>query len=279
MKVHLINLDRSPERLAWFQRQSARLGLDLVRLPAVDAQHLEEGEIARLRDLSSRRNPLSAGEIACFLSHRKIWQTVAGGTEDWVFVAEDDIHFAQDAGAFLKATGWIPATALLIKAETNLRRQELSHAVLGRPFGHELRELRSNHFCSGGYFLSREGASRLLAFSARRCEPVDVILFSPELGILREMPVLQLSPAICVQDMFLTGRAAGAALKSLIEAPRADRRNWEKQTIGPRGASKLSREANRIAGQAAEALRRTLSVVGRRSVFRKIPITIDGTGE
>ena len=278
MKVHFINLDRSPDRLAWFQRQAARLGLDLVRVPAVDALNLEEGEITRLRGLSSRKNPLSAGEIACFLSHRKIWKAVEQGTDDWVFVAEDDIHFTPDAGSFLNATAWIPADALLIKAETNLRRQELSYTVLGRPFGHELRELRSNHYCSGGYFLSRTGASRLLAFSARRCEPVDFILFSPELGILREMPVLQLSPAICVQDMFVVDRNGPGALKSLIAAPRSERRNLEKRTVGPRGTAKVWREAKRFAGQAAGPLRRAWLFARGRSIFRKIPIALDDLG-
>ncbi|WP_292455937.1 glycosyltransferase family 25 protein [Mesorhizobium sp.] len=37
--------------------------------------------------------PLSAGEIGCFLSHRKVWQMVAGSRDEWAFVAEDDNIF------------------------------------------------------------------------------------------------------------------------------------------------------------------------------------------
>ena len=274
MKVYFINLDRSSDRLDWFRRQGGRLGLDMVRVPAVDGREMDEAELSRLRGLSSGNSLLSTSEVACFLSHRKIWRSVADGDEDWAFVAEDDIHFSSDAGAFLNSTGWIPANSYLIKAETNLKRQELSRAVLGRPSGHELRELRSNHFCSGGYFLSRDGAARLLAFSDVRCEPVDVILFSPDIGVMREMSVLQLSPAICLQDMFVPGHE-GKTLESVIDTARTDRRKSEKQAL--RREKKLRREAKRVAGQIVEPFRRLFLIATGHSVFRTVPFEI-GSG-
>lgn len=267
MKVYFINLDRSPDRLAWFRNQGEALGLDLVRVPAVDAGKLDATEIARLNALSSGNSVLSAGEIACFLSHRVVWLRIVEGPDQWAFVAEDDIHLSPDIAKFLGSPEWIPAGVELIKAETNLRRQELSKRVWARPFGHELRQLRSNHYCSGGYFVSQQGAARLLAFADRHVEQADVILFSPELGILRETPVLQIAPALCLQDMYLDEARQDRRLASLIDAPRVSRRKSKNM---PR-AAKLWREASRVARQAAEPFRRSLLVVTGRSVFRKVP--------
>ena len=65
---------------------------------------------------------------------------------------------------------------------------------------------------------------------------------------MREMSVLQLSPAICLQDMFVPGH--GNSLKSVIDTARTDRRKSEKQALGRE--KKLRREAT--AQQAASRL-------------------------
>ncbi len=267
MKVYFINLDRSPDRHAWFRRQGEALGLDLVRVPAVDGRKLDANEMARLAALSSGNSVLSAGEMACLLSHRFVWRLIVDGPDQWTFVAEDDVHLSPEITKFLGSPEWIPAGADLIKAETNLRRQELSKKVWARPFGHELRQLHSNHYCSGGYFVSQEGAARLLAFTDRHVEQADVILFSPELGILRETNVLQIAPALCLQDMYIEETKRDRRLASLIDAPRVSRRKSRDMSW----AAKIWREARRVARQAAEPFRRSFLIVTGRSVFRKVP--------
>ncbi len=265
MKAYFINLDRSPERRDWFLGQAAALEIGFTRVPAVDSRELGEAEMARQRALASGDTELSPGEIACLLSHRKVWRLVAGASDPWAFIAEDDIHFAPDAARFLSTPEWIPAGAEVVKAETTLIRQELSRKVWAEPFGHELRQLRSNHFCSGGYFLSRDGAARLLGFTDRHVEPVDVILFSPELGVLNQTPVLQLSPAICLQDMYMARR--DSRLDSDIHSERVSQRRSRKMPP----IAKLRREAKRVAGQIVEPFRRLVAIGSGRSVFRTVP--------
>lgn len=53
MKIYLINLDRSPDRLTWFMGQVEGKGLDVVRVPAVDARLLDESDFDRLLKLTS----------------------------------------------------------------------------------------------------------------------------------------------------------------------------------------------------------------------------------
>jgi len=267
MKVYFINLDRSPDRLAWFRNQGEALGLDLVRVPAVDAGKLDATEIARLNALSSGNSNLSGAEIACFLSHRNVWRIIAE-SDGWAFVAEDDIHFARDAGKFLRSADWIPAGVEVVKAETNLRGQELSRTIWGRPFGFELRQLHSDHFCTGGYFLSPSGARRLLDFTQGRCEPADVVLFSPRLGILRQTPVLQVTPAICLQNMYLVGTAQ-KELQSAIEASRNDERRAHRRRMS--GGAKFRKEVRRVGWQILEPFRRVFLIATGRSVFQRVP--------
>lgn len=274
MKVYLINLDRSPDRLAWFRGQTEGMEIDLVRVPAVDAKDLPEAELNRLRALSSGRRSrsrdqriLSAGEIGCFLSHRKIWEFVAKGAAPWAFVAEDDIHFSPDAATFLRRDDWIPRGADMIKAETNLRRHELSVKVWGQAEGHELRRLCSYHFGSGGYFISPSAAAHLLAFTEWRCDPVDEILFSPTLGVLKQIAVLQISPAICIQDVYLEEHADTDVLRSVIERERVTVRRGARQM---RLAAKLVREIRRLGLHTVESFRRAFMIGTGRAVFRRV---------
>lgn len=265
MKAYYINLDRSAGRREWFERQARRLGIAFERVAAVDAAALPEPELTRLRSMASA--PLSAGEIGCFLSHRRIWKTIVERDDEWAFVAEDDVHFSIDAGRFLSDCGWLPSGAELVKAETWLTRLELSRAVCGRPFDHELRRLRSKHLGSAGYFVSRAGALRLLAFTAERCNPVDLVLFSPKLGIIGDTAVLQLSPAICIQDALLPDHAESTVLASLIQPKR--REGWD--AGAPRQVwRKVRREIARIGGQTTGAIRLATMILTGRSIVRKV---------
>ena len=103
MRVLLINLDRSPERLAEFQAEAARCGLAFERLPAVDGRTLTEAEIAALVDPKFRFQPMGPGEIGIFLSHREAWRIAAAGPDRWTAVMEDDVRLADDVPALLAA--------------------------------------------------------------------------------------------------------------------------------------------------------------------------------
>lgn len=266
MKAYYINLDRSVDRRDWFERQAHRLGIEFERVTAVDAAALPEPELARRRAMAS--GPLTAGEIGCFLSHLAIWKSVAEGSDDWVFVAEDDVHLTSDAKAFLETSDWLPPGAELVKAETTRNRVELTRAVYGRRSGYELRRLKTVHLGSAGYFLSRQGARQLVAIAAAHCEPADLMLFSTGHGMLGKAMVLQLQPAICIQDFLLDGHADRSALMTTIGYRR---RTWDdgkpKRTL-----AKIRRELVRIWRQAAWIARWATRTATLRSVFRRIDI-------
>jgi glycosyl transferase family 25 len=267
VRLYYINLDRSTARREWFERGASRLGVEFTRIAAVEGATVPESLAERLRDLSSA--PLSAGEIGCLLSHRTIWKIVAEGGEEWAFIAEDDVHFSADARPFLTSSEWIPAGVEAVKAETFVNRVELSRHICATPFGHALHRLKSAHLGSGGYFVSRQAALRLLDFTEKHCEPVDQILFSPKLGVLRKARILQLSPAICIQDIFVEAHSGSEALASTIETRRRD--GWD-ETKRRTPGEKLSRELWRVGRQVKGALRLAMTIGSGRSIMRKIAV-------
>jgi glycosyl transferase, family 25 len=271
MKVYFINLDRSPERLEWFLKQTGGMDLDLVRVPAVDAKELPDTELDRLRALSSGRNSLSAGELGCFLSHRKAWEMVVADNAPWAFIAEDDIHFSRNAASFLRSHDWIPAGADMIKGEATLKQVEMGNKVEATPFGHELRRLISYHFCAGGYFLTPQAAQLLLSVTERHCEPVDEIIFSPQYGILGELLALQLTPAICMQDNFVSSPSTDEKMVSTLEADRVHFHRFDPTSPRLHGWRKIPRELGRIGRQTLGYLRRVVLLMTSRIVFEKVP--------
>lgn len=275
MKVYLINLDRSPERLEWFMGQVEGKGIDVVRVPAVDARQLPNDEFERLLTLTSGHNSMSPAEMGCLLSHRKVWQLVVDGVDEWAFVAEDDIHLSAAGPLFLRDDRWIPQGAEIVRAETDTQKRELSYKVWSKPFEHDLRRLKSKNFGSGGYFISRGAAARLVEHTARKIEPADVILFSPMDGMLHEIVSLQIVPAICVQDVWVTPELSANALVSEIAQNRHAFHRTDTRSARRRGVAKLRHEVVRVGRQVAGLMYKARVIGLRTSIFLKVPV---GTG-
>lgn len=268
MRVFLINLDRSADRLGWFMANAARIGLgDIERIAAVDARSLDDNEVNRWRALSSGEHSLSRSELGCFLSHRCCWRQMIADGDDWTLILEDDVHLADSLPAFTKDAAWVPAGTGLVKIETNGQPQELLVQPVATAYAHQLRRLLSYHNCSGGYFVSREGARRLLAFSDRHCEPVDAILFSRKYGVADDVPTLQTVPALCCQDMYVSD----SGLPSLIAEDRVrTKAQMKRRSI----AEKVGRELRSAGRKIAARLHRATARGAARSEVLVVPFKV-----
>jgi GR25 family glycosyltransferase involved in LPS biosynthesis len=92
---YIIHLKRATDRHRQAQAFAASLPMPAELLDAVDGKSMPAAalqERAR-RDLHSPRYPfpLAAGEIACFLSHRRAWQAIVDSGCDAGLIAEDDV--------------------------------------------------------------------------------------------------------------------------------------------------------------------------------------------
>ena len=89
-KVLVINLDRSPERLASITEQLDRIGMDFDRVAALDGRELSDDfiEKASPQEIVSKtyHRALSKAEVACSLSHKSAWQTIIDDDLDFGIV-------------------------------------------------------------------------------------------------------------------------------------------------------------------------------------------------
>ncbi len=269
MKVYYINLDRSPERRAWFTQQAEALGLDLVRVPAVDGRELPAAELDHWRQLSEGNKVLSPGEIGCFLSHRKAWEAVLAGDEKWAFIAEDDIHFSESTKIFFQNISWVPPNADLVKAETDLRRHQFSRKYwsLTRPY--TLRKLQSNHLNAGGYFISKHSCKILLSYTKNKCEAVDGLLFAKIFMKEHKLKVYQLDPAICIQSRFLNEFDGSLNFSSDLEGDRIKYRKIPKNGVFLT-LKKVYREINRLFKQIEYFSIILVSIIFGISIYKSV---------
>lgn len=205
MRVVVINLDRSVERLAMFRAQADQLGIAFERLAAVDAATIRE-----------TRGRLTPPEIACFESHRLAWRSLIESGEPWLAVFEDDVHIEPPIASLLESSDWIPGEADLVKLETF--NVPVSVAPKGTPaHGCNLHRLLSTHLGSAGYAISRQWASVLLASTEYYSRPVDWALFDQESDASHGALVVQVVPAPCIQEQVRAERdARPSSFESLI---------------------------------------------------------------
>ena len=106
LHVWVINLDRSPERLAAIAADLDRLGLPWTRHPAVDARQLRPDQRAQLDAKVFRRQhgmEPALGEVGCYLSHVEVMQAFLQTDMDFAVILEDDARLGDRLPGVLQA--------------------------------------------------------------------------------------------------------------------------------------------------------------------------------
>lgn len=263
MKILLINLDRSPERLKRMDTLLTRSGLTFERVPAVDGKLLSDAEKNRWLGGDGSFYPLGLGEIGCFLSHRACWEIAAAGLDSHAVVIEDDIHIGSGAQKIIGNASWIPADADIVKLETTLRPTYVEKSPAARIDGRVVSRLRGAHTGTAGYIISRKGAGKLLACSTTFSDPVDQFMFNPHLPTFGTLVTYQLAPALCAQDADLHRGGSDAALRSTLHAERRINR--------PSGFAKLGRELTRPFDQLGNGLRGLATSLFTSTKWGRVP--------
>ncbi|MCY6382887.1 glycosyltransferase family 25 protein [Hoeflea prorocentri] len=265
MKCYVINLEGSSDRLRWFTEQEPLSGIEILRVPAINGSHLEQEERMTLMERRRSDYPVPAGVLGCFLSHRRAWEWVSDNEDQWAFVTEDDAHIFKDAKMFFESTDWIPDDADIVKAETSQEVTELSARSMPAKGTFRLRKLKAAHRNTAGYFIGRDTARRLLHLTASYCDPIDEVLFNPDLGISSNLMIYQLDPAICIQDNDAPGRIG-------FEQTIIRKQEPEPRTPMPFGIKKVVREIRRIYRR---KIRPRFLQRLQISLFKKVPFAGD----
>ncbi|MBB3257982.1 glycosyl transferase family 25 [Paraburkholderia bannensis] len=198
MKIFVINLDKSTDRLSHMTRQIERLGYAWERFPACGPAQVEE--MAKALALPLLHGACTMPEKGVALSHYAIWNMMLDEGIDHALVLEDDVHFCHDAKKHLESINEEIARGLqfdIIKIETFLAGIFVDREGIRLSDQAELHRLRSNHGGAAAYIISREGCRKMIARLATADRAVDLVMFD---GDLESMRVFQLHPALCIQD-------------------------------------------------------------------------------
>lgn len=183
MDVYLINLERSPDRLA---RMTKRLeGIPFKRIEAYDGRS------------DPPHNGLSGTEIACISSHMKAWKTLLSSDRPYACILEDDAVLSDDFRSMIVSDDWLPRGFDIVKIDTHFHRCLIEK----KTSQHEsrcLHRLRSTHLGAAAYIISRKGAENMLLFARPKNEPLDYWLFGQAAG--RRFAIYQMVPALCRQE-------------------------------------------------------------------------------
>ena len=199
MKCLVINLDRVPARWRFMQDGLRAAGLEAERFSATDAAAPGALDDTHYRPHSGDRWELTDSLVACFESHRRVWQSVVDRDLAAAAIFEDDIV----AGGGLRAAiDWLDQGKVafdVAKLDTARRRLRLG-PVTAEADGVAWRPLLSGAASAAAYVLTQAGARKLLAWSDPFCDHTDDFVFRPRPGFR----ILQAVPAVAAQAMFLT---------------------------------------------------------------------------
>ena len=104
MQIQLINLDRSQDRLAVFEKQNAACNLDFQRFPAIEGKNASREKLIERGTITADLN-YSDGALGCALSHLALWGLAIEKNEPLTICEDDAIfnhNFVPTAEALLK---------------------------------------------------------------------------------------------------------------------------------------------------------------------------------
>lgn len=198
LKAYIINLSSAKERKERMQEEIARLGGQEIiefcfyEAIAVGSEKFREYQAHYKRDFLTqlyRGKRLSEGEKACFASHYSLWQKCVSENRV-ILILEDDIAFLD---------GFVEQIQRIESSGVDFVRLMSFFQKKSTPFNDFLNLTKENICGTQGYYLSPNGAKKLLAKSKLWLCPVDNyldksyihtlpnLISNPE--VIKEMPL------------------------------------------------------------------------------------------
>jgi glycosyl transferase family 25 len=180
MKIYVINLASSTQRMQAISEHLHSLGLAFERVEAVWGKDLSERELANLYSPQANHQrfyrPLSAGEIGCYASHLNVWRAMVDGCVPLALVLEDDMELDARMPVLLQAMEAMEATQAwdMVKL-VGMRPAE---AARKWPFieGFDWVDCKRLPSQTGAYVIRLSGATKLARRAAPFSRPIDVEL-------------------------------------------------------------------------------------------------------
>jgi glycosyl transferase family 25 len=180
----VINLARDVERRRHMTELLGGLGIAAEFVTAVDGRAgLSDADRAaydKARALRVYGVDMMDTEIACFLSHRRLYERMERDGIEMALIMEDDVRVEPSLPAVLDGLAACAFTDWLVVRLDSKRSQVLDPApgragtrVAALPGGAGLFRLRTHVLGVGGYVIRRAGARRMLDYASRIFMPID----------------------------------------------------------------------------------------------------------
>lgn len=215
--LYIINLKENEDRLSFISKRLGELNLKYLVVEAVDGRTLPKSEIDALTKAtnfyeyfvwkSKFTRALLPGELGCFLSHKKCWEIIAQGNNQYGIVLEDDVVISRDFIPFVTSAKWVPNSVDIIQLSSSQKKYKVraSNDVIKLSPKFELINPVSNSIGTLGYLISKDLARKLLYLSQKIVAPIDNYLFSPWFLANSLYKMWKLNPSvICTEEDFET---------------------------------------------------------------------------
>lgn len=191
MKVFVINLDSEVKRRAFQEKQLQTLRLDYTIVTATSINDIDEKTYQK--HYYDWQRPLRVAEIACYFSHRNIWQKVITDNQP-ALVLEDDVLLSKNLPVLLPVLE--KCTDIdLVDLEVFGRKKNVSK--IGRTLvkDSKLFKLYYNSAGAAGYIVYPTGAKKLLEHENSK----GISLADAHIANCNSVNAFQVEPAAVVQ--------------------------------------------------------------------------------
>jgi glycosyl transferase family 25 len=195
--VFWVNVDTRTDRRDHMEAQFAELGIAAERISAVTVAQVPADTAARVTR-PEHFFKFTLGDLACGLSHQRIWRIMAERDLSEALVLEDDAVLSPEILPFLEPGLLVRLGADLLRLETRRQPVQLGHR-LGAVGRCELHELLSTHRGTAGYIISRAAAEASLVCPNVNDMAVDRFLFGRFGPHLWRSRILQAVPGPVIQ--------------------------------------------------------------------------------
>jgi glycosyl transferase family 25 len=158
MKIFIINLSTAIKRRQFQKKQMSKLDLDCEFLEATSIHDISDETYAK--HFHDWQRPLRNTEVACYFSHRSLWQKIIDSNMP-ALILEDDALLSKHTHEILNSINELSDTDF-VQLEARRRKKLIKNQGFSISPSHTLYRLYQDTTGAAGYVLWPSGAKKLL---------------------------------------------------------------------------------------------------------------------
>jgi glycosyl transferase family 25 len=191
MNIFIINLPSAIERLQFQKTQLSKLGLNYKIVKAVSANDISKSTYKK--HYYDWQRPLRAVEVACYYSHKSVWQKVISSNQP-ALILEDDALLSTHSKEVLKSLEALTDVDF-VQLEIHNRKKLVAKKGLNITPQHKLHRLYLDRTGAGGYVLWPSGAKKLIEYENKH----GIGLADAHITACYNLIGYQIEPAVIIQ--------------------------------------------------------------------------------